>query len=199
VAALALLVRSSSWSRFRDRETRWRNLIRRLCSYTEARRVFTARGVRLSLDDGFSKTRISLPVRPAFAISKRILRTNTKYCSLTALSLCPSSGSPTLGSAHLGSDNLDTYVSQLSLWGSGAQTFVFGNDYWGGGRNALLNFAQAIPFAEILARSAQKMLEIDTGQLADPQGVKRKGEWQLLQFRSSTILSRQRRQSWFVA
>ena len=56
-------------------------------------------------------------------------------------------------------------VEQLDV-SSGANTFVFGNDYWGGG-NPGSTLAQAIPFVDVLARNAQGALTVDTKKLYD--------------------------------
>ena len=62
-----------------------------------------------------------------------------------------------------GDDNFQN-IETIKL-GDGMNSFVFGNDYWGGGtltENALL---QAVPLVNVVARNAQAKLTIDT-QLA---------------------------------
>ena len=61
-----------------------------------------------------------------------------------------------------GGDNFEE-LEDIKL-GDGANTFVFGNDYWGGGSDAL-SVAQAIPLVDAVARNLQGELRIDTQDL----------------------------------
>ncbi len=60
-------------------------------------------------------------------------------------------------------------VDKIKL-GDGSQTFVFGNDYWGGASSAL-SAAQAIPLVDVIARNLQGELTIDTRDLMDEKSV----------------------------
>ncbi|MGD8475608.1 MAG: matrixin family metalloprotease, partial [Burkholderiales bacterium] len=65
-----------------------------------------------------------------------------------------------------GGDNFEG-VDKIKL-GDGANTFVFGNDYWGGGSDAL-SLAQALPLVNVAARNAQGALTVDSSDLLDEQ------------------------------
>ena len=54
--------------------------------------------------------------------------------------------------------------------GDGANTFVFGNNYWGGGSSIGNNLIQTIPLADMLMRNVQSNFEVNTS-LPQKEGI----------------------------
>lgn len=69
----------------------------------------------------------------------------------------------TFGNTVVSGENSFGDLESIKL-GSGGQTFVFGNDYWGG-QSKLAAAAQAIPLVNVIARNLQGKLTIDTASM----------------------------------